>query len=152
MSENQKRDKGATRDLYEKTLPLLANGIHAKLAEITPLFRDFHLEKMMNTWSRSSEDRSDLPISIENGNVLQMGLRLRLEDFQRAGVIPFSIVKDMVFNLEDTVYQVVSDKGEVWQEKGYYQQWSKQEVEDLTRRWCDALIEDITNRLEQLMG
>ncbi|MFD3003342.1 hypothetical protein ACFS7Z_23480 [Pontibacter toksunensis] len=144
------RDKDSILHLYNKILPTLATRIHINLAEITPLFHDFGLEKIVDIWTRNVDASDDTQISIENGNVQQMGLRLRLEGFQRAGAPPFDITKDLLFKLSHTSYEVGSGKNTVWLEKLYYEAWTEDETADIAQRWCEEVVDEITLRLERL--
>ncbi|WP_224996740.1 hypothetical protein [Cesiribacter sp. SM1] len=147
---HQTRDKDALLHLYNKTLPALAARIHQNLQEITPLFHNFLLEKAVDTWTKDPDANTDSAISIENGNVQQMALRLRLEGFQRAGVPAFDISKNLVFELGRAMYTVSPDKDGDEIEKQYYQPWTESEIREVAQRWCDDLIDEITQRLESI--
>lgn len=144
------RDKDSILHLYNKILPTLATRIHINLAEITPLFHDFGLEKIVDIWTRNADASDDTQISIENGNVQHMGLRLRLEGFQRAGAPPFDVTKDLLFKLDHTSYEVISGKNTVWLEKLYYEEWTENETAEIAQRWCEEVVDEITQRLERL--
>ncbi|GAB3538061.1 hypothetical protein GCM10027443_32220 [Pontibacter brevis] len=144
------RDKDAILHLYDKILPALATRIHQNLTEITPLFHDFGLEKIVDVWTKDPDASTDTPISIENGNVQFMGLRLRLEGFQRAGAPPFDITKDLLFKLGHTTYEVGPGKNTVWLEKVYFEGWTESETADVAQRWSEEIIDEITQRLEKL--
>lgn len=151
MEEAQhSRDKAAIQHLYNNILPNLASRMHGNLTEITPLFHDFLLERVVDVWTKSADAGDDTPISIENGNVQQMGLKLRLEGFQGAGAPPFDVTKDLVFLLGHSTYEVGPDKNTVWVEKLYYEKWTETETAEVAQRWCDDLIDEITQRLESL--
>lgn len=144
------RDKDAILHLYNSILPTLASRIHQNLADITPLFDDFGLEKIVDIWTKDPDAGDDTPISIENGNVQYMGLKLRLEGFQGAGAPPFDITKDLLFKLGHTTYEVGPGKNTVWLEKLYGEAWSESETADMAQKWCEELIDEITQRLESL--
>lgn len=144
------RDKDAILHLYNKTLPTLATRVHLNLAEITPLFDDFGLEKVVDIWTKDPDASDDTPVSIDNGNVQYMGLKLRLEGFQRAGAPPFDVAKDLLFKLGHMTYEVKPDKNNVWLEKLYGEAWSESETADIAQRWCEDVIDEITQRLERL--
>ena len=152
MEETHKiRDKRSLQHLYDKTLPVLANSIHSGLTDIIPLFHEFLLERVVNTWTKPADAGDDTPISIENGNVQQMGLRLRLEGFKHAVVPPFDVSKELLFTLRRTGYEVGPNKNEVWEEKLYYEPWTEAETKNIAQRWCNELIDEITKRLEGMM-
>lgn len=144
------RDKRSLLHLYEKVLPALATSIHAKLTAITPLFHDFLLEKVVDSWTQAPDARHEAPISLENGNVHYMGLRLRLEGFQRAGVPPFDVSQEFVFTLWRGGYSLGPDKKNIWEEKEYEHAWTATETEALAQRWCNEVIDSITLRLQEL--
>ena len=105
---------------------------------------------MVDVWTKSPDADEDTPISIENGNVQQMGLKLRLEGFQSAAAPPFDITKDLLFILGHNTYEVGPNKNTIWLEKLYFGKWTETETADVAQRWCDDLIEEITQRLESM--
>ncbi|GGK68497.1 hypothetical protein ACD591_17170 [Rufibacter glacialis] len=147
---DHKRDKEAVLHLYNKILPPLAEKIYQNLTEVTPLFDDFHLEKVVDTWTKDRNTTSEKEISLENGNVQQMGLRLRLNGFQAAGAQTFDLSKDLVFLLEYSTYTVGPDKNTRWLEKPYLESWTSKEMEETASRWCEEIIDEITQKLQTL--
>ncbi|MFD2247160.1 hypothetical protein [Pontibacter ruber] len=150
MQDQPIRDKQSIQQLYNAILPALAQHVHQNLAAVIPLFDNFNLERMVDTWTKDPAADSAVEISIENGNVQQLGLRIRLEGFQKAGAETFDITKDLVFKLDRSSYTVGPGKGDSWPEKEYFSRWDKAEYETLAERWSEELIDDITQRLENL--
>jgi hypothetical protein len=150
MQERHTRDTQAIQQLYNNTLPELAQQIHQNLAAVIPLFNDFGLERIIDTWTKDPAASSAVEVSIENGNVQQVGLRLRLEGFQRAGAEAFDVTKDLLFKLERNFYTVGPDKNINWLEKDYLQRWDKSEYEQIAGKWSEELIDEITQRLDNL--
>lgn len=144
------RDKNAILHLYNKVLPALATRIHQNLTEITPLFHDFGLEIIVDNWTKPTDESDNTQVSIENGNIQNMGLRLRLEGFQRAGAPPFDINKDLLFKLGLRSYEVCPEKNTVWMEKPYQQTWTENEKAEIAENWGESVIDEITQRLEGL--
>ncbi|WP_210464856.1 hypothetical protein [Rufibacter roseolus] len=144
------RDKEAILHLYNKILPQLAEHIFQNLTEITPLFDDFNLERVVDNWTKDRSGFSEKEISIENGNVQQVGLRLRLNGFQPAGAQTFDMSKELVFKLEYSSYEVGPDKNTTWIEKAYLESWSTKESDEIAARWCEDLIEEITQKVQNL--
>ena len=150
MEEPEKtRDKEALLHLYNKILPPLAERMHAQLSGIIPLFHDFQLERVINTWTKDPDAGRAVPISLEQGNIQQMGLRLRLEGFQHAGVPSFDLSKELVFSLYRSWYEVGPDQQTIWLEKSYLQPWTEEEGKGIADSWCAVLIDEITKQLEQ---
>lgn len=149
MQEQALRDKQTIQQLYNTILPELAKHIHQHLTEVIALFHDFGLERIIDTWTKDP-DAADEEVSVEKGNVQQLGLRLRLEGFQRAGAEAFDISKDLLFRLERNFYTVGPDKIIIWLEKDYLQRWDRTEYETVAGKWVELLIDDITQRLEKL--
>ena len=141
------RDKDAILQLTNKILPKLAERIHANLSAVTPLFEDYKLEKVTDTWTKDPNGDADEEISIENGNVQQVGLKLRLEGFNRAGADAFDLNKNLIFKLELYDYSVGTGKGNSWLEKPYLENWSDSEVDEIAVKWVEELIEEITQRV-----
>lgn len=148
--EQPRRDKEAIQHLYNTVLPALAEHIHRNITPILPLFDTFGLERLIDTWTRDPADEADAEVSLEEGNVQQVGLKLRLEGFQKPGIETFDLTKDLIFKLEYNSYTVGPDKITAWLEKPYLQRWEKPEYEEVARRWSEELVEDLTQRLEKL--
>ncbi|AKQ45616.1 hypothetical protein TH63_08075 [Rufibacter radiotolerans] len=144
------RDKEGLLHLYNKVLPPLAEKTFQHLQEVIPLFDDFKLEKVLDTWSKDKNASSEKEISLENGNVQQMGLRVQLTGFQKAGAQTFDVSKDLVFFLEYSSYIVGPDKNTAWLERFYLQPWSARELEEIAEKWTDEVIEEITHKLQGL--
>ncbi|WP_439879888.1 hypothetical protein ACSX1A_12005 [Pontibacter sp. MBLB2868] len=146
MQETPSRDKRALQQLYNDVLPALGQHIHKNLEPVIPLFENFTLERLLDTWTKDPAD-PDKEVSIDNGNVQHMGLRLRLEGFNRAGAEPFDITKDLLFKLEPDSYMVTPDKNTTWLAKPYLQNWVQNEYESIASRWVDELVDEITEKL-----
>lgn len=149
MEEQTVRDKQAILQLYDTVLPALAQYINQNIAPIIPLFENFVLERLLDTWTKGPGADPDAEISIENGNVQQLGLKLRLEGFNKDGVEPFDIAKDLLFKLENNSYTVGPDKNNSWLEKAYMQRWVKIEFEMIAGKWSDELIDAVMKRLPE---
>jgi hypothetical protein len=143
------RNKESILQLYDNLLPALASRIHAEIAPVTALFNDFHLERIVDTWTKDPEVYYYEAISIENGNVPYLGLRLRLEGFLKPGVPAFDVEKELVLKLEKESYGLGPDKHTIWLEMPYGQRWTEAAQAEVAERWCAALIEDLTRQLEQ---
>ncbi|QHL86482.1 hypothetical protein GU926_03105 [Nibribacter ruber] len=142
------KDKDAIQQIYNKVLPKVAERIYQHLTEVVALFDDFRLEKVADYWTRDKDAASDKEISIENGNVAQVGLQLQLLGFQRPGVTAFDLQKDLVVKLDYTSYTVGPDRNTAWEEKPYFYDWSNQELEELAVRWSEAIIDDLIQQLQ----
>jgi hypothetical protein len=150
MQDRPLRDKQALQQLYNTVLPELARHIHQHLADVVALFHDFRLERLLDTWTREPGTDAGTEISLENGNVQQMGLRLQLEGFERVGAQNFDLSKDLLFRLERNFYTVGPDKENHWLEKDYLQRWDQAEYELVAERWLEQLIDDLTQKLENM--
>ncbi|MBA9078749.1 MULTISPECIES: hypothetical protein [Rufibacter] len=143
------KDKDSILHLYNQILPKLAERIYQNLTEVFPLFDDFRLEKMADTWTKDKTNPTDKEISLENGNVAQIGLRLQLLGFHRAGADAFDLAKDLLFKLEHTSYTVGPSPDKTWLEKLYFEPWSSAELTDIASRWSEEVVDDLTQQLQQ---
>jgi len=144
------KDKDTVQHLYHHVLPKLAERAYAHLTEVIPLFHDFGLEKVVDTWTKDQSNPSEKPISLENGNVSQMGLRLQLLGFQRPGLPAFDVAKDLVLKLEHTSYAIGPDRTTTWLEKLYGQPWTPSELDEIAHRWSEEVIDAIAQQLPQV--
>lgn len=149
MAEENIRDKQSIQELYNNILPELAKQINQNIAPVIPLFENFVLERILDTWTRDPAGDSSEEISVEKGNVQQLGLRLRLEGFNKSGAEPFDITKSLIFKLDYNSYTVGPDKNSNWLEKAYMQRWETSEYESIAGRWSEELIDEIVGRLEK---
>lgn len=140
MEEQYPRDKEALRHLYDNVLPALATRIHEHLAPVIPMFDDFRLERLVDTWTKDPDAAPGTEVSINKGNVQRMGLRLLLHGFHRSGVTPFDVSRDLVLELEQYSYEVKIDKHSSWLTKPYRRNWTAAELEEVAERWCGQLI------------
>ena len=147
MEEKQMRDKKGIQQLYNDVLAELGKHIHINLAPVIPLFENFVLERLLDTWTKDPTD-SEKEVSIENGNVQNVGLRLRLEGFNRQGAEPFDITKDLLFKLEHDNYTIGPDKNTTWLEKEHLERWTTAEYETIATQWGDELVDEITEKLQ----
>lgn len=150
MEEQHTRDKQSIQQLYNNILPALAQHIHENIAPVIPLFDNFFLERIIDTWTKDPAANPAVEISIENGNVQQLGLRLRLEGFQRAGAEAFDLSKDLLFKLEHSSYSVGPDQHNSWLEKEYQQRWEQTAYQEIAERWSEELIDELTQRIENM--
>ena len=141
------RCKQTISKIYEHVLPTLAQHVNQNLTPIIPLFENFTLERVINTWTKDPDVYAPQEISIENGNVQQMGLRVRLEGFNKPGVESFDIAKDLLFKLEHKNYTVGQGVDNIWLEKYYSEQWEQADYEMIADKWSEELIDIITERL-----
>ncbi|WP_162427225.1 hypothetical protein [Pontibacter pudoricolor] len=147
MEERPARDKKAIQQLYNDVLPALGQHIHNNIAPVIELFENFTLERLLDTWTKDPAD-NEKEVTIENGNIQNLGLKIRLEGFNKPGVEPFDMTKDLLFKLEHDNYTVGPDKNTTWLEKEYLQRWTPAEFETIAGKWSDELVEDITGKLQ----
>ncbi|MFC6998891.1 hypothetical protein [Rufibacter roseus] len=145
MSDTKDRD--SLLHIHNQILPKLAEKVYQNLAEVIPMFDDFRLEKVVDTWTKDRQNPSQKELSLENGNVARMGLRLQLIGFQRPGISAFDVAKDLIFHLEHTTYSVGPDLHTKWQEKRYFQPWTNPELDQIAQQFAGEVIDDITNQL-----
>lgn len=152
MNDQSTRSKQTIQHLYDTILPELAQHISKNIAPVTALFHDFTLERLIDTWTKDPAADETEVISIENGNIQQMGLKLNLEGFQQPGTGAFDITKNLLFKLDRNSYTVGPDKNTTWLEKEYLQRWSINEYEMVASNWAEEVIDAITQRLESITG
>ena len=150
MEIEQTRNKQTIQQLYNIVLPALAQYIHRNITPVVPLFDNFVLEQVIDTRTKDPAADAAAEVSVENGNVQQMGLKLRLEGFQRGGMETFDMTKDLVFRLEYNRYTVGPDKDNVWLEREYGQRWTPTEHDMIAERWSEELVDELTQKLENL--
>lgn len=149
MDTQNTRNKQAILHLYNTILPALAQYINQNIPPVTALFNDFNLERLIDTWTKDPADDM-AEVSVDNGNVQQLGLKLRLEGFTRAGAGAFDLNKDLLFKLDRNSYTIGPDKNTTWLEKEYLQRWETAEYETVASKWTEELIDAVTERIENL--
>lgn len=145
------RSKQTIQQLYDQVLPTLAQQVHQSLEPVLPMFENFGIELIVDTWTRGPRVEPEEEISIAQGNVLHLGIRVRLESFNRPGAEPFDLTKNLLFTLEEDDYTVGPDKQHTWLRKEYLQRWGKEEYASMAVKWSEEIIDDMTQRLEKLM-
>lgn len=144
------KDKESVLWLFGKVLPDLATRITKGLEEVAPLFNDFWLTKRINNVSKPDYTTEEMEVILQRENVYLLGLSLRLEGFKKAGTKAFSLSRDLMFTLEAFKYDVGTERDKVWLEKLYHQKWAEEELQELSDKWCEEVVEHITQRLESL--
>jgi hypothetical protein len=147
MEDLETRNKHTIQKLYDNVLPELAKCIHQKINPILPLFENFVLERLLDTWTKEPGADGADKISIENGNIHQLGLKLRLEGFNKPGAESFDLIKDLIFKLEYNMYTVGPGKNQVWVEKQYMQPWNASDYEEIAEKWSEELIDTMMQKL-----
>ncbi|MBB6612414.1 hypothetical protein H7F15_15310 [Pontibacter sp. Tf4] len=148
MEDRPLRDKKAIQQLYNDVLPALAQQVHQGLQPVLALFENFTLERLLDTRTKDPAD-PEKEVSIENGNVQLLGLKLRLEGFNKPGTEPFDLTKDLLFKLHYNYYGVGPDKENTWLEKNYLERWQTAETQTIASQFCDAVIDGLTERLNK---
>lgn len=142
------RSKQTIQQLLEQIIPTLAQHIHTGLEDVVPLFQDYKLETVIDT--RTRNPHTDEDVSLEQGNLRLIGLRLRLESFTRAGANTFDLTKNLIFTLSPDSYTVGPAPETEWLAKDYGQSWSSEEYTATATRWNDELVEELTRKLQEL--
>lgn len=148
MEERHIRDKKAIQQLYNDILPQLAQLVHQNLQPVFPLFENFTLERLLDTRTKDPAD-PEKEVSVEQGNVQQLGLKLKLEGFNKPGTEPFGLTKDLLFKLHYNYYSVGPDKDTDWLEKDYLQRWQTDELQTIAGQFSDAVIDSLTEKLNK---
>ncbi|MBC5992603.1 hypothetical protein [Pontibacter cellulosilyticus] len=150
MNDQTTRSKKTILHLYDSILPELAKHINENIAPVTALFHDFGLERIIDTWTKDPAGDATEVISIDNGNIQQMGLKVNLEGFQRTGMDAFDMKKNLLFTLDRNSYTVGPDKNTTWLEKDYLERWNNDEYEIVASKWAEELIDAVTERIKSL--
>jgi hypothetical protein len=144
------RNKQTILKLYDNLLPALAKHINQELSPVIPLFNDYNLERVVDTWTKDPQVYYPEALSIENGNIEYLGLQLRLEGFLQPGIPPFDLYKEVLLKLDRAQYGLGEGRNSIWVEKTYEETWTEAELKQVAERWCAGLIEDLTQRLQRL--
>lgn len=147
----KEREKDDIRYLFNELMPQLEEAIQKNLQAVASEFTKVVVGKKINSTSSPSFTEADLEKELQSGNVTQLGFTLRMEGFKRAGTNTFGIWKDLSIDLQQFKYGVGTEPHKPWLEKMYHQQWTKQEIQELAERWCEEVIDDITERVSQLL-
>jgi hypothetical protein len=148
MEEQVTRNKQAIEQIYNTVLPLLAEQVNHNLMPVIPLFENFVLERLLDTWTKDPAGDPSEEISLEKGNIQQLGLKLRLEGFNKAGIEPFDISKSLLFKLELHSYTVGPEQRTTWLEKEYLKRWEQSDYERIAEKWSEEIIDSITIQIE----
>lgn len=148
MEDRPLRDKKAIQQLYNDVLPPLAQQVHQSLQPVLGMFENFTLERLLDTRTKDPAD-PEKEVTIENGNVQLLGLKLRLEGFNKRGIEPFDLTQDLLFKLHYNYYSVGPDKENTWLEKDYLQRWQTAELQTIAGKFSDAVVDALTEKLNK---
>ncbi len=104
---------------------------------------------MINGHAFTNLTSVDLEKALLQGDITLVGLGLQTEGFRKAGVRAFGIGKDLILDLHQFKYDVGVERGQPWMERLYHQRWTEEDIIGLTDRWCEEIIEEVTNRVAQ---
>lgn len=147
----RERDKDDVRYLYNDVLPQIEEQIKKNLQLVIPEFTSTEISKRINHTSSPFYTSADLEKHLEKENVQQLGVTLRMEGFKRAGVNAFDIWKELHIDLQQFKYGIGKQQHKPWIEKLYHQKWTNEEIQELVDRWCEELIDEITERMENIL-
>jgi hypothetical protein len=126
----------------------LIEAIKKNLAEIALEFTNVQYSTRINNTTSPYFISVDFERAIIiDEHVHTLGLSLLMEGFKKAGVNTFSVWKELYINLQQFKYGVGKEQHQPWIEKLYHQNWTEDEISELAERWCEEVIEDITQRI-----
>jgi predicted nuclease of restriction endonuclease-like (RecB) superfamily len=146
----KERDADDIRYLFNELVPQLEHEINEALRPIATAFAKVELGRRINSISGPFLIEADLEKQLLKENVNLLGLSLRMEGFKKGGTDAFGLWKDLFIELHHFKYGVGAEQHKPWVEKLYHQKWTKEEVRELAERWCEEVVEAITERLEKL--
>ncbi len=83
-------------------------------------------------------------------DVNKIGITIRLEVCKKAGTKAFSIYKDLYLFLDRYKYQIGTQPQTIWHEELYYKTWTDSEIQDLTDRLAEEIVDDMTMLVERI--
>lgn len=148
----KERDKDDIRYFFNELMPQLEQEIESNLQSITPEFTKVEFGRRINGTVGPYFISIDLEAQMQSENITQLGLSLRMEGFKKGGISTFGIWKDLLIELHQFKYSIGIEPHKSWLEKLYHQKWTKKDIQELANRWCDEVVDEITEKLERIVN
>jgi hypothetical protein len=146
----KERDSNDVRYLFSELLPKLQQEIEKVLAPFLTEFTKVEIGRRINSTSSRYLLEPDLEALMAKENISILGLSLRMEGFKNAGVHTFGVWKELFIDLHQYKYGIGPEQHKPLIEKLYHQKWNEEEIRELVERWCEEVVDDITDRIERL--
>ncbi|MDB5016712.1 MAG: hypothetical protein JWQ84_1544 [Mucilaginibacter sp.] len=145
----EKKSNEAIFKLFNEILPKLVEKSNRVLIEsIYPLFDSYILNRTINNDTFEFYTSVDLEMIMGKGTVDQIGLALRLMGLKKAGTKAFSITQNFLIFLYDYHYEIGGTSENPWYKRLYHQVWEEKDIEQISERWVEIVIGEITKRIE----
>jgi predicted nuclease of restriction endonuclease-like (RecB) superfamily len=153
--EEIKKSKEAKDVLYlfENVLLPVREKLFELLQTELELFAKKSIELQMNQFSSSAFSSVDIESKLNNNeNIHALGLRLHLNGFKPAGTKAFNISSEFEIELREYKYELKIDRiKSIWPEQLYHYKWSETEIQQLTEKWSEEIMDAITRSLEYIV-
>ena len=146
----KERDDDDIRYLFNELLSALTEKIKGILTSILSEFSKVQIGHRINGTTNYFYTSVDLEAALQNGSIYLLAVSLKLEGFKKGGTKTFNISKDIILNLGQFIYTIGIEQHSPWMEKLYHQKWADKEIEEFAERWCEDLVEEISDRINRL--
>ena len=145
-------------DLVKKVLteiqqPLIKL-IDKKLADVKSMFKNYKVEGRYN--QRTLEwNMHDFELNAKlllEENVWMLGFQVALETFIQGGTKAFNVWQRLEIHLDKHKYMIGPDRGKVWYERVYRKMLTNGELEDITDRFVELIIDKINRQTERILN
>jgi predicted nuclease of restriction endonuclease-like (RecB) superfamily len=147
----KEKDNNDVWYIFKDVVPQLEEEIKRNLKPIVGDFTKVELSRRINNLSSAYLMGIDLEKHLQNDNVNLIGLSLRMEGFKRGGVDSFGVWKELFIEFHQFKYGIGNEQYRPWIEKLYHQKWTKEEIQELAEKWCEEIIDDITEKVGKLL-
>lgn len=144
------KSKEAVLSLFEDFLPRIQDNLKRRLKDILPLFANSDIGVTIDNHPFLFMTSPDLELRLMENDVNKIGITIRLEVCKKAGTKAFSIYKDLYLFLDRYKYQIGTQPQTIWHEELYYKTWTDSEIQDLTDRLAEEIVDDMTMLVERI--
>jgi predicted nuclease of restriction endonuclease-like (RecB) superfamily len=145
------KNREITMQIYTNIVQPLIKLIDEKLSPIKLLFNNFRFSLMFNQ-KLGFESTSDFESFFDKEkDIWVIGIDYTLEGFKSAGTKVFDLWKRLFFNLSKFKYGIGPEQGSNWEEWVYRKLLNADEMETISDRFIEIILDEITYKAEMLL-
>lgn len=145
------QSQAVVKELYLTVITQLVDKIKQHLIDIIPLFANAYIAPSIDGHTNQFITQIDVDAHFSKDiNTRSIGVTVYLDGFKKAGTEAFSLHEYFYLDLDRFSYTFGQNKQEKWGQKTYDDIWNATELEEVSEKFAEIVINKITEKLEGL--